>query len=417
MNPLNQGDQARIKATVQQLQANPEFNYAILSHSYEKDQEIYSKDGIEIVKTPWSCREIKLAGMAFHAALTLFKYSFLTLVQRLGIKKKGKLMEYDALVIASGIDFSDYAGRWPAYYCFFLITLFGIIMRKPVMCYSQSMGPITCIIVRSLSRFFLNRTKIISVRDESSLAFLQKLKVRKPEVHFMPDPAFFLQKPDMLHDSFSKPGSRAKNHTLIGVSLNPCPFAGPGTGYCTIGIWFKLNKENAGKMAAFYTQRMANICNILIDKYNAKLIFVPTCTAQGDNDSLIIKSVCEKIPSYGQITFMDDDISLKKSMCVIGSCDLFVGLRLHACIFAAVMGTPFVPLVGTDGPRIPGIMNTIGLDKYVCNIMTADENQVLKTIDEVWESRQLIKQTLQSRVAEVKDKAISKLELFEKMCR
>ena len=101
MNPLNKGDQARLKATIKKLTENNDISLALLSHYFKADTLIYSEDAIEIVKAPWSGSRIKLARMAIIALITFLKYSLLSFMRKvLRLQIKAKLFEYDSLVIA-----------------------------------------------------------------------------------------------------------------------------------------------------------------------------------------------------------------------------------------------------------------------------------------------------------------------------
>jgi colanic acid/amylovoran biosynthesis protein len=415
MNPLNRGDQARIKATIKQFGENEDIKLAMLSHNFAEDTRVYAEDAVEIVKAPWSHNEISLARMTGFALLTLVEYSWLVLVKKiLRMRVKAKLFEYDSLVITSGIDFSDFVGRWPIYYCFFLISLFGLLMGKPVMCYAQSMGPIENRFLRKLARFFLNSIKVISVRDDYSLVFLRELQVTRPKIFFTADPAFLLLPAYRRSSSLVEKYQIARNHRpLIGVSLSSKPFAGPGTGYCSIGIWFKVNKDRAEVLAEYYTNRMAKVCDQLVNHLGVRLVFLPNCTAKWDDDREVMAKVCSLMSRRESGTLITDNLKLWENMEVIGKCDLFLGTRLHANILAAVMGVPVVALVGTDGPRVPGIMKMLGIEKYVCNILSAEENDLISIISEAWSARQEIRGVIQSRMPGVRERALGNISVLK----
>lgn len=418
MNPHNKGDQARIKATIKKSTESHDISLALLSHYYLEDKIIYSKDSIEVVKAPWSGEDIKLFRMALIAIYSLIKYAFLSAARDLKIlRKKNTLLEYDAMVIASGIDFSDYAGRLPLYYSYFLVTLFAIIMHKPVMCYAQSMGPIKHPLLRILTRFFLNRMQVISVRDQISYKFLEELKVSRPKTYLTVDPAFLLQPEiDDHQDILMKYGLKTCR-PLIGISLSPTPFAGPGNGYCSMGLWYKIHKEKAGQLYLEYVRKMARLCDRIVKVYNAKLVFIPNCTAKGDDDRECLNKVRDLMLFQNKTVCINEELSLSENMKIIGACDLLLGTRLHTNIIATVMGVPLIPLVGTNGPRVPGIMRTLGLDSYIRNIMTTDEDTLMLTVRHVWDNREFMRCMVHSRAVEMREKAIDNIKVLRELCR
>ncbi len=418
INPANKGDQARVKATIKTLtQTDGAVSLALLSNNSTGDRRVYAEDNIEIVESPWSQSHARLAQRAVLAVAILTVYSFVHIARKaLGLRLKCKLLDYDAFVIVSGIDFSDFAGRWPLYYSFLLVAFFGIILGKPVMCYSQSMGPIENHLIRQMTRFFLNRMKIISVREENSLAFLRELDVNKPKIRLTADAAFLLE-PNLerMTGITLRYGISYLSHPRIGLSASPSPFAGPGTGYCSVGLSFKLHKDNAAKLSARYLERMAKISDWLVKEFGATLVFLPNCNAKNDDDRRSLKAIQERMSNKDRVVRIDQDITLADNMEIMGCLDFFVGTRLHANILAAIMGVPLVPLVGSGGPRIPGVMKTLGLGDYVCNVMNDDEYSILKTINEVWYRRHAIKREMQSRLTEARARALDNIALIQEL--
>lgn len=414
MNPYNKGDQARIKATIKKLTENKDITLSLFSHFFKDDCNVYSKDNIEIVKAPWSGDEINLVRMASITFFTLIKFILLSLVRHLNIKKQNSgLFAYDVVVIASGIDFSDFAGRLPLYYAFFLITLFNIVMKKPVICYAQSMGPIQHPLLRKLTRFFLDRTSIITVRDHSSLEFLHEMKVSQPLIFQTADPAFLLQMDDgNKQDILQRYDLRENCHPLIGISLSSSPFASVANGYCSMGIWYKIHKDKAERLYFDYIKKMAHICDRIVNKYYAKLVFIPNCTAKGDDDRKCLNNVRDLMFYRDRTVCINEDLTLMENMRIIGACDLFISTRLHASLAAAIMGVPFVTLIGTDSPRIPGILSSLGLDNYVQNIVKSHEDNVMQMVKQIWNIQKPMKALIQSRTRDMREKAQENITIF-----
>ena len=415
INPLNKGDQARVKACVQKLaEVNSDVKVALLSHAFDKDSEIYADDKIEIVKAPWSRSDVKLTKMSIVALNTIISYSILRFAQsKLKLPVKAKLLEYDAFILISGLDFSDFGGRWPIYYCVFLITLFNMVLGKPFMCYAQSMGPIENVWIRKLSRYYINRAKIISVREEHSIAFLKELNIDGSKVYLTADSAFLLQSTNQNADEVRKRyGLSDAQQPLIGISANPKPFAGPGTGYCSVGIWYKVDNHRSDELSLLYIDKMARICDRLVDNYGAALVFIPNCCAKNDDDREVLKKIYDHMSSQENTVCIMDNLTLSETMALMGMCDFFVGTRLHSIILTAIMGIPVLPLVGTSGPRIPGVLKMIKMDEYLHNIITDDEEEIFSAIDNIWQHRDEMKQVLQTQIAIMRRKAEDNISLI-----
>ncbi len=415
MNPGNKGDQARIKALVTELARDEECRISLLSHSPDGDRDTYAGDPLLIIRAPWANSRIKLGPMAAVAVWTLFLYSFHFLARKVfRIKLKNRWQRFNAFILTSGIDFSDYVGRWPMYYGFFLITLFGIFMGKPVICLAQSIGPVQHRFLRRLTGFFLQRTAVIALREASGLPFLRESGVKKPRITVTSDLAFLLQPQNRPLDYRSSLIMKNMQRPIIGVNPSAKPFAGPGTGYCSMGFWFRVNEENARQLTRDYYENMARLADSLIDRYNATLLFVPNCTARGDDDRESMREVLRLMEHKNRVYCITWDLNLSETMVILNECDMLIGTRLHANLLACIQGVPVVPLVATESPRVPGIMGMLGLDKYVCKLDGNDFTRLQSTIDEVWSNQEEISACIIERVGLSRTKALENISLVRR---
>jgi len=68
---------------------------------------------------------------------------------------------------------------------------------KKVMCYAQGIGPIETSIGKFLTKLFVNRIDLITVRDEQSKELFKKRGVVKPPIYVTADPAINLKPSDL----------------------------------------------------------------------------------------------------------------------------------------------------------------------------------------------------------------------------
>jgi colanic acid/amylovoran biosynthesis protein len=92
---------------------------------------------------------------------------------------------------------------------------------------------------------------------------------------------------------------------------------------------------------------MAKLCDRLAENYAASLVFVPNCLAANDDDRVSIREIHSRMKNRESARCIEEEMTLEETMAAIGQCDLFIGTRLHAEIFASVQGVPLVALVGT----------------------------------------------------------------------
>lgn len=181
-------------------------------------------------------------------------------------------------------------------------------------------------------------------------------------------------------------------------------FAGPGTGYCSLGLWYRVNEEKAESLSIHYIQRMACICDRLTSLYEVTLVFVPICTTKGDDD--------RECMNRGPKT---DVFSRQRNIYR----RWYSALREHGayrCMrfihrnevshrhTVSNHGSPTGSLGRHWLTRIPGIMKMLGLDNCVCNIVTAEESHIMSAISGAWNNRQEMRRIIRSKVSEVRKK-------------
>ena len=97
---------------------------------------------------------------------------------------------------------------------------------------------------------------------------------------------------------------------------------------------------------------------------------------------------------------------------IIGLCNFFIGSRMHACIGALSENIPTVPIAYSK--KIIGVMETIGVGKYVADLRTMSKEEIFRIIDKAWVERAEIREHLEQKMPEVKARVLS---LFEEIAR
>ncbi|MFO0780837.1 MAG: polysaccharide pyruvyl transferase family protein [Candidatus Gracilibacteria bacterium] len=95
----------------------------------------------------------------------------------------------DAVIFGGGGLFSDEKPR--AIFIWSMQILPALLMKKPVFCFGQSVGPLMMKMSRRMVKFLFRRMKVVIVRDEASRGLLEKIGVRHA-VEYVPDPVFGL---------------------------------------------------------------------------------------------------------------------------------------------------------------------------------------------------------------------------------
>jgi colanic acid/amylovoran biosynthesis protein len=342
------------------------------------------------------------------------------------------LKEYagaDIIIDISMDHFSDDFG-------FFALTeqskdmLTGVLLKKPVVVWAQSVGPFRSRLTSRLVKYALNKVSMIIPREEISAAHLQELGVNVPPVHITADPAFTMEPAtkERASEILIQEGIDVKRKPLVGVTISWTALMGATkrssylryleslfrfSRFLLPEAFFNVLQRLAGRfkrlnMSSFIkTEEYVQIINYLVDKMNASVVFVPHATNPSLDDRTIIREVIKNVKHPEKVRMLAGDYSAPELKAVIGSCDLFIGAKMHSNIAALSM---HVPTIGIQySYKFAGIMGLLGQTEYICDDFTPDV--VISKVDKAWNNREAIKADLVKTIGTMKQRAYKSAEL------
>lgn len=221
--------------------------------------------------------------------------------------------------------------------------LFGTILGKATVLYSQSIGPFRNTIEEWLVRFTLKRMTLILLREDTSLRLLARLGVWE-NVKRSIDSGFLLTSPYNvdIRERYHIPDKQL----LIGV---------------TVRSWLKGNQQ------ADYEAAVAKTLDTIIDEQKARVVFIPQVTAaKGDDDRMVSRRVFGLMHRQESATVIEDDVDHYAIKALYSNLDILLGTRFHSVIFSL---TSFVPVLAIEYEhKTSGIMHDLGLDAWVLRI-------------------------------------------------
>ena len=275
-----------------------------------------------------------------------------------------KIFSADLLISGGGSLLQNVTSRRSLYYylgVIFLAKIFG----KKVMLYAQGIGPIRGNFAHKLMNFLVNKVDLITVRDKGSLEELQRLKITKPKIFCTADPVLAI-KPVSLEVGekiLSKHNINISEKKLIGVSVRR---------------WknWEICRSNL-------SQALDNF----VEKFDAKIIFIPM---QFPEDIKAAKLTAELMTKNSAV--IDEELTTAEILSLVGCMDILISIRLHALIFAGVMG---VPMLGISyDPKIERFLDSIdekplGTLENVTAEKIFDETKKKLSIDKNFSNSQL----------------------------
>ncbi|MCQ2373586.1 MAG: polysaccharide pyruvyl transferase CsaB [Phascolarctobacterium sp.] len=236
----------------------------------------------------------------------------------------------DLLISGGGSLLQDVTSKRSLFYYLAILTM-GTVLSKKVMLFAQGIGPIKSSFMRKITKYVCSSVDLITVRDKDSLYELRRIGVPDNKVLLTADavmtlagePKEFGRK---LLDKYYVPN----NKMLIAIAVR------------------KWREDDS------YLLEIAKAADRLIDDRNAHIVLLPL---QYPLDIETCRRVQQLMVNKLESTVLAADCNTEEFLSLIGNFDLLIGMRLHALIFSAVMGVPFVAV--SYDPKIDGFVKDV----------------------------------------------------------
>jgi polysaccharide pyruvyl transferase CsaB len=231
-------------------------------------------------------------------------------------------------------------------------------LRRRVMVYAQGIGPLERPAARRLTARVLKGVDLITVRDDESAAELQRLGLGggRPAVEVTADPVFALEPAgaDFAAREIAEAAGGVMPERLLGVSVREWPVLEP-----------RLDS-------------LARVIRRAAETIGATPIYFPL---QRSQDAPVARRLAESTGG----TVLTGDYSPAEWLALAGQVHLFLGMRLHALIFAAASG---VPLVGLSyDPKVNALLARLGHAPGT-SVQEFDDAALERALHQTWNVRE-----------------------------
>ena len=188
------------------------------------------------------------------------------------------VLKCDILLCGGGTLLQDGTSTRSLMYYLGVINLANKLNKKVIL-YSNGIGPIFKEKNITMTRKIVNKVSVITLRDESSKEYLEKIGVHHPKMLVTADPAFGLElvKKEKYKHIFDK-NNIPMDKELFGVSVRG---------------W--KNKDG------YYVEKIAKICDYIIEHKNMNVVFL---NMHHEHDKTISDKIIEKVKHR---TYMIED--------------------------------------------------------------------------------------------------------------
>ncbi|SCE88031.1 polysaccharide pyruvyl transferase CsaB [Micromonospora viridifaciens] len=248
----------------------------------------------------------------------------------------------------------------------------------PLLTYAVGVGPLSDTVDTGMVRETLAGATEVTVRDQESRMVLEEAGLLNP-ITVTADPAFLLE-PDDFPESWLRDEGVPAGKRLVGLSVRE-----PGRAA------ERLDVDG-------YHRLLAQIGDFLVHRIDAYVLFVP----MERDDIRHSHGVMSHMTTAERGRVLHGDYSPRQVLGLMRHFDLAVGMRLHFLIFAAMVGTPFLPLPYAgkvfDLAQRLGVPALRGVEREV-------EGPLLAEVDRLWDEREARAEQTAQLVAEVCDQA------------
>lgn len=223
-----------------------------------------------------------------------------------------------------------------------------LLLQKPIILYTQSIGPLATPFQEWMVRVVLNRTNLILVREDHTIATLNRIGVDDSLVIRTVDSGFLFQAPHIftLRD-FVPDKAFLDGKILIGV---------------TVRAWMDPKEQT------FFENAVAQFINNFKSDDPVVFLFIPQVTAilHGDDDRLVATRIVSLITAKEKVLNLTGVYDHYKLKDFYSNLDFLIGTRFHSVIFSITARVPSLAIEYEY--KTSGIMNDLGLSEWVIPI-------------------------------------------------
>jgi colanic acid/amylovoran biosynthesis protein len=218
----------------------------------------------------------------------------------------------------------------------------ALVMRRPLILFTQSVGAFLEERTRRDLRRVLARARLVLLRDERSLAHLRAIGLSGANMRVVADGVFGLE---------PRGGTTPGEVRRIVVSVRDWAYATDG------------ESSNAA-----YRQGIATMVQELVTTLGAEVSFISTCQGTPGykiDDSQVAAQIAELLPDEvrASVTVDRSFHAPEDLLQILSESDLVVATRMHMAILSLIAGTPVFPIAYEFKTR--ELFARLGLERWV----------------------------------------------------
>jgi polysaccharide pyruvyl transferase CsaB len=304
----------------------------------------------------------------------------------------------DLVVIGGGGLFQDYGGvevgtlltpRHGGVTFYAGPAVLAALAKKPVALHGLGFGPLASAEARRIVRAVAGAAARISVRDAASRALLAEIGVPEARISVAADPAFLLSSEHVRPEDI-----------LIGMGLEPrAPIVGVA-----------LRPWSRGTEPAAWEPAVAAGLDLFVERTGATLLFVPFEKSPWteDDDFALASRVRRRLARPDRAAVLSGLLAPQDTASLLAGCDLVLGMRFHATVFALAGAVPSVAIA--YDPKVEALMARAGLDDFTEPVDGLSAASLAARMERAYTERDRLRAALSASAAAERQRAAEDLE-------
>lgn len=420
MGLYNSGGMAVVKGAIESLKRNiPNVELTIMSNHFDDERGIYDKwnyDNVRLIKHLWyeefSSGLKTIAYSGTNALVTFFNFGAYWCFYRV-IPIKNPYQKYDAVIDLGTDALNEHYGLLMPIFSIFN-ELLVLMSRKRFAICAASIGTFENRVLRCSTKFILNKVDLITVREEITKEYLQKLGINKPRIYLTADHAFLMLPASIerVNEIFAIEGIEKDDKPIIGISPSQL-----------IHKYAFMTIHEQEEKYLNYIGVIVKAIEYLIETTGSNVILIPHSSAalnrpSTEDDYIVSKKIFDKVRNKSKMKLIAGKYEAHELKGIIGLCDMFIGCRMHSTIASTSMAVPTIAIV--YGHKSHGIIGKMmGQEKSLIEIGNYDPDGFLlelkSKIDYFWKNRVSIRNELKEKTQEMKEKAMLNGKLIKEL--
>lgn len=387
----NKGAAAMLQSSIKQLhdRYGDRLKVNLMSVYPSEDREQVPHDFVDVVP----CKPQKLIFIAFPLAILYVLLGWIPGMKSLLCKNKIlKAYRHTDLVIdEAGISFVDSRGFVMNTYAFITMAV-PMLLKVPVVKYSQAMGTFKNPWNRFLAKWILPKMKLICARGQGTLDNLKGIGIEK-NVKLCADGAFTMEDDmniaHMVEEETAKDEffSTADENRIVGLSIS------------------SVVDKKCTKRGIDYKKSMVDFVDYLTGAGYKVLIIANAARINSEkprnNDLLVGDAIYNEVQNKGMVRWYHKEMDAEEIREYIGRCRYLVASRFHSMIGALERKCP-VLLIGWSH-KYQEVLDMFGLGQYAIDFSNLQLDKLIGEFERFVASEDEIRNCLDTNYDKVMD--------------